>query len=374
MNSNSPYGPPPPSQQSPNTMPLAQQQYQPPPSSMPQMPPQQQFGSYANSMSQPRSSIQSNNSVQFNPNQPQYGFNVGFNNNNQTPYGMGSSPQLPPPQPAPMQQQFAATGQPQRSREEIFREIVRKYEINPDYAKRLQCLQGFKIVFVLDDSSSMNTTLDDSPLNNVTNLLKATRWDELKYFANISIDIASLFNENTATDLYFLNKPPIKQCQNSFELNNYFNNNSVYSKANGYTPLTQALNTLLSDNAQSIRERNLLIVILTDGEPTDPFGNIAIKEFKRCLEKRSPINKIFVTIIACTDEPSAISYLNKWDKQIPNLDVVDDYRSEKKQITKLKGANYRFSYGDYVVKSLIGSIDKSFDQMDERKRNDCLIS
>jgi hypothetical protein len=367
MNSNnsSPYGPPPlPS----NAMPpaAAQQQYQPP-SSMPQMQPPQQFGGYANSMPQPRSSIQSNNSAQFNSNQPQYGFNVGFNSN-QSSYGMGPPPPMQQPQ-----QQFAA-GQPARSREEIFRELVRKYEINPDYAKRLQCLQGFKIVFVLDDSSSMNTTLDDSPLNNPTNLLKSTRWDELKYFANISIDIASLFNENGATDLYFLNKPPIKQCQNSFELKNYFNNNSVYSKANGYTPLTQTLNTLLSDNAQSIRERNLLIVILTDGEPTDPFGNIAIKEFKKCLEKRSPINRIFVTIIACTDEAAAISYLNKWDKQIPNLDVVDDYRSEKKQITKLKGANYRFSYGDYVIKSLIGSIDKSFDHMDERKRNDCNIN
>jgi hypothetical protein len=40
------------------------------------------------------------------------------------------------------------------------------------------------------------------------------------------------------------------------------------------------------------------------------------------------------------------SYLNDWDKRIPNLDVADDYRSEKQEIQKAQGKNFPFSFGD----------------------------
>ena len=35
------------------------------------------------------------------------------------------------------------------------------------------------------------------------------------------------------------------------------------------------------------------------------------------------------------------------------MDVTDDYTSEKDQIKKIKGKKYRFSFGDYVVKSMV---------------------
>ena len=62
------------------------------------------------------------------------------------------------------------------------------------------------------------------------------------------------------------------------------------------------------------------------------------------------MNKIFVNIVVCTDDEDAVSYLNRWDCKIPNLDVTDDYKTEKEQIKKIKGKKYRFSFGDYVVK------------------------
>ena len=71
------------------------------------------------------------------------------------------------------------------SREEKFRNILNKHEISIEFSQRLQQLQGFKIVFIFDDSGSMNTPLNDSPLNNNNTLFKATRWDELQYFAKI---------------------------------------------------------------------------------------------------------------------------------------------------------------------------------------------
>jgi hypothetical protein len=40
-----------------------------------------------------------------------------------------------------------------------------------------------------------------------------------------------------------------------------------------------------------------------------------------------------------------------------NLDVIDDYRSERAEIQRVRGANFPFSFGDYIVKALLGSID-----------------
>ena len=41
-----------------------------------------------------------------------------------------------------------------------------------------------------------------------------------------------------------------------------------------------------------------------------------------------------------------MNYLHDWDKTIPNLDVVHDYRNEKKQIQMCRGKDFPFNYGD----------------------------
>jgi hypothetical protein len=40
------------------------------------------------------------------------------------------------------------------------------------------------------------------------------------------------------------------------------------------------------------------------------------------------------------------SYLNNWDKKIPNLDVADDYKSERGEIHQVQGKEFPFSFGD----------------------------
>lgn len=83
---------------------------------------------------------------------------------------------------------------PTQSDEERYKTIVERWEINKDFSQRLQQLRGFKIVFVFDDSGSMDTPLMDSPLNGNDSLVKATRWDELLFFTTISMEIATLFD------------------------------------------------------------------------------------------------------------------------------------------------------------------------------------
>jgi hypothetical protein len=46
------------------------------------------------------------------------------------------------------------------------------------------------------------------------------------------------------------------------------------------------------------------------------------------------------------DDDQCMEYLNNWDREIPRLDVVDDYRNEKAEILKCQGRNFPFSFGD----------------------------
>ncbi|CAF4130320.1 unnamed protein product [Rotaria sp. Silwood2] len=229
-----------------------------------------------------------------------------------------------------------------------FQQFIRRYKINATFASKLRGLDGYEIVFICDDSSSMNTELSDvsGPYKKAP-----TRWNELKQTVSIVVDLASTLDPD-GLDVYFLNREPMYNVQSSEELTN-----TIIS---GPTPIVRVLRQVLKDKRNEIQQRKLLILLATDGVPTDDNDRIP------------------VTIIACTgnykivqynpfNDDECMSYLNNWDKDIPNLDVVDDYRNEKKEILSYQGKSFPFSYGDYVVKILMGGIDPWFDLLDERK-------
>ena len=152
------------------------------------------------------------------------------------------------------------------SNEEKFRNIITKYNISEIYAEKLKILRKFKIVFIFDDSSSMREVLHDSPLNSGDNQSKVTRWDELIYFSNISIEIASVFNPK-GCDVYFLNRyrMPIRNITDPREIEFYF-----HDIPDGYTPLTNVFQSVLQNNPESsLNDEKLLIIIVTDGEPSN---------------------------------------------------------------------------------------------------------
>ena len=94
--------------------------------------------------------------------------------------------------------------------------------------------------------------------------------------------------------------------------------NYFHEKPNGFTPLTRTLNLVLNDNPPHVLgERKLLIVIATDGEPTDTQGKVNIPEFRNVFLSRPSI--VYTSIVACTDDDGSIGYLNRWDKEMPRL-------------------------------------------------------
>jgi len=62
----------------------------------------------------------------------------------------------------------------------------------------------------------------------------------------------------------------------------------------------------------ALAEKSLLLMIFTDGAPTDDFGNAQIPQFLQDLASK-PRN-VFVQIVACTDDEGAVAYLNQAGK------------------------------------------------------------
>ncbi|CAF1055146.1 unnamed protein product [Rotaria sp. Silwood1] len=80
-------------------------------------------------------------------------------------------------------------------------------------------------------------------------------------------------------------------------------------------------------------------------------------------ERRSEAT--YVLVLLYTDDPACVNYLTDWDRRMINVDVIDDFRTEREKIRRFRGANYPFSLGDYITKALIGGIDPEIDHLNE---------
>jgi hypothetical protein len=238
------------------------------------------------------------------------------------------------------------------------RELCGRYEIRPDFAAKLRQLESFDIVVLIDDSGSMATAVSVAPTSDPY-AQRPTRWSEVQHYCNTVVDLAAALDSD-GIDVRFLNRPGFSHVTSMAQVAAAFG-----PPPTGFTPLSVAVAGILREKAHVIAEKKLLLVIATDGEPTDTEGRVDIPGFTRVLRER-PAN-VYVSIIACTDDEGSVGYLNKLDRVIPRLDVSDDFQSERREVLLAQGASFRFSFGDYVVKSLLGSVDASFDNLDEKK-------
>jgi hypothetical protein len=172
-------------------------------------------------------------------------------------------------------------------------------------------------------------------------------------------------------DLYFLNRPPILNVTDPSQVQVAFQ-----SPPNGFTPLSKAFRYILSAKRATLAEKKLLVLIFTDGQPTDDHGRTDIHTFLNDLGSKP--KGVHVQVVACTDDEQAVAYLNEIDGDVPDLDVCDDYLSEKKEVLEAQGKQFHFSLGDYVTKCLLGPIDPFFDSLDEkvvhRRKGWCTIA
>lgn len=232
-------------------------------------------------------------------------------------------------------------------------EIAKRSHLNPLFYQRCGILQNYDIVLLLDDSGSMNLATDTKDSFGNRN----TRWTELQEVVKMVIEIGASLDSD-GLDVHFLNRPSVLNVTSPKALD------ATFSQApKGMTPLPQRTQDILTSHRAKGQRKNLLLLLATDGEPS---GHGAKQAFRSVLEARD-FEREKIGILACSDDDTEVGYLNEYDNQIPALDVIDDYRSEKKQVRGVQGMFFPFSRGDYTMKALLGPIDKWTDQLDEKK-------
>ncbi|TPX72558.1 hypothetical protein CcCBS67573_g05778 [Chytriomyces confervae] len=243
-----------------------------------------------------------------------------------------------------------------------FKSLVNRHEISKMMAVKLRKLEAYDIVIICDDSTSMNTKTAH-PIN--PRAAPTTRWEELKVTVQMVTEIAATLDDD-GIDVHFLNRDPIRNVFDVRQLDDAFE-----SPPSGHTPITRVLKQVLSEKrSRAVSESNkkLLILIATDGVPTTDMGfDDRLGLWLVLMQERDDAGDTPVVFLLCTDDEKEVGYLNEWDKEIPGVDTVDDYYTERREILAVQGDDFCFSKGDWVCKMLLGAVDDDIDALDERR-------
>mmetsp|Transcript_4796 Transcript_4796/g.13358 ORF Transcript_4796/g.13358 Transcript_4796/m.13358 type:complete len:250 (-) Transcript_4796:19-768(-) len=233
------------------------------------------------------------------------------------------------------------------SRLQKLQAVLDRFEITIAEANDLVVLQDYDIAVIADDSGSMQRPAEPGR--------PGSRWDELKTTLEAIVGIATSFYPD-GIDVHFLNRNPLLKVKASTDPEFQ---STFASLPRGTTPLTETLSRVASE-MQS--DRKVLLFILTDGEPN---GGKTL--FIHTLRNLVSTDKLKIQIMACTSEDDEIAWLSVVDRELKEVDVTDDYVSEKKEVMKA-GLATTFTRGDWCLKAMLGPVSRKFDAWDESRR------
>jgi len=239
-----------------------------------------------------------------------------------------------------------------------FTQLVKQHELKPETARQLyEILNKCEIVMLCDDSGSMQSTIVE-PISQKS----TSRWMELKRLAAVVIEYVTAVNPD-GLDLYFLNRGVVKGVKSTAGLQDVF-----AELPTGGTPINGALRRIYSDKSVLGPGRQwLLVVVVTDGVPSD--GN---HEALAATLRAKP-SHTHVSFAECTDRPEDMEWLDELDRNITNFDNTDDYREELDKVRRLRGAQFKFDFNDYVIKVLLATFIKFYFNLDQQNQACCVI-
>jgi hypothetical protein len=213
--------------------------------------------------------------------------------------------------------------------------------------------------WIVDNSGSMMTA-DGRELTGSNRqclaVVKCTRWQELQSTIEYHIGLANMLGAHTIFRL--LNRPSAGSGNNylaqEFSIADHGVPSDEATVANalhiiqstlpaGVTPLTshlQAITTRIQQVAPTLIEQSqkAVVVIATDGLPTDPLGNVNddVKgDFVSAL-KLLQAQPVWIVIRLCTQNPEVVEFYNGLDMELEApLEVLDDFLGEATEIVKL---------------------------------------
>ena len=176
---------------------------------------------------------------------------------------------------------------------ERFRQLCSDHEISDAFASRLRVLERFDIVLVCDDSGSMRAPVEVHSAQRAF-APSMTRWDELKLSVATVASIAACLDDD-GIDIHFLNRPGLSSVRDTSVIDAAF-----APPPSGFTPITATLQGILKARSLKGSEKQLLLVVFTDGEPTDANGAVDVAGLERLLRSRPA--DVYTTLVACTND------------------------------------------------------------------------
>ena len=219
-------------------------------------------------------------------------------------------------------------------------------DMPPEYVEDLLRLVGTDIVVIADDSGSMNSVSD-----NLAGGPK-TRWQELQQTLRLLATMLLVVEHKDGCFLKFLNDAEWYKITSTAQLEEIF---AGKPRARGKTPLLGNLAPVIEGFGRD--DRDTLLLILTDGEPSDcEFDELSH------LIKSKP-DDVFCSFAMCTDEADVVELYNKVVDPIFGCDITDDYAAECREAKRVGNALSPFQW---LAKMLLVKYDK-YDALDERK-------
>jgi len=233
--------------------------------------------------------------------------------------------------------------------------LVKRHELRAPVPQQLHdVLTNCKIVLLCDDSGSMKQAVVEEGFDPFAPV-KTTRWSELKKLAAVIIEFVTATTPE-GLDIHFLNRPSLTGVTDMTGLQQVFAN-----LPDGGTPLIGSLRKIHNMYRDSLNGKQLLIVVITDGEPSDGNRN----DLYSCLTSITASGNVHISFAECTDNEEDMAYLDAWDGRIKNFDNTDDYREELRRVKRAQGASFKFDYTDYVIKILLATFLRWYFNLDQ---------
>ena len=230
------------------------------------------------------------------------------------------------------------------------RDLAEKYNIKKDLVERLESLGEFEIVIVCDESGSMNEFIDE---------FGKTRWEVLKEIVKIVLEIATVFDEN-GVDVYFTRQPS-QNVTDPKQIDECF-----LKEPQGYGSVVPLLEHIFqSPESKAGLDKKLLVFVATDGSLTDETNAFALPSLEKVMKEKRTSDTTHVMFLLCNNDPRSIECFAQWDRDMENVDVTSLYKMEQDIIHQYRGHDYPFSFGDYIVKLLLGAVDPELDALNE---------
>jgi len=218
----------------------------------------------------------------------------------------------------------------------------------PDqYVQDLLKLVGTDIVVIADDSGSMNAITDPRKITE-----PVTRWEELQQTLRMLVTMLLVVDHVEGFWLKFLNDREWYKITERDQLERIF---AAKPRAHGRTPLRANLEPIMQGYGSD--EKDTLLLILTDGEPSD----CSFEELSMVI--RGKRRDVFCSFAMCTDESDVVDRYNQVVDPIQGCDITDDFASERTEA--LRFGNKLTPY-QWLAKMLLVKFPQ-YDHLDEKR-------